>query len=446
MSILRIQLGVILVLALQACSKDMPTPNIVHITADDLGYGELGSFGQKLIKTPHLDQMAADGMRFTQHYAGSSLCNPSRFSYMTGKHAGSTGVTTNGNNILPANTFTVARLMQNTGYHTAIIGKWALGSSKSTGAPLKQGFNYFFGYPNQVSAHNYYPEELVENNQQVHLEGNTTSENAQISDQRTVYAGDLIHNRAMAFLEDNKDQAFYLQLDYNLPHVNNELHEVTGNGFEHPGSGRYAQETWTAAEKSYAEMVSLMDDYIGELIGKLHSLGLAENTLVIFTSDNGPTGVRGRQSLQRFNATSGLRGMKGMLFEGGIRVPMIAWWPGTIEAGSITNDVTTFWDVLPTLADLIGHKPSPKSDGASFAAVLKGQGTMPSERMLYWEINDRKAVRHGDWKWVRHPVGPNSDFLYNIAKDPEEKVNLASISPEMLSQLQAMVGVEATNP
>jgi arylsulfatase A-like enzyme len=419
-------LVLILLLALQSCGGGQPPRNVVHITADDLGYGDLGSFGQELIKTPHLDQLAAEGMRFTQHYAGSALCSPSRYAFFTGKHAGSTG----------------AVAMRRAGYYTGMIGKWALGPVNSSGAPLKQGFDYFFGYADQVTAHNYYPVRLIENYWPVGLPGNILSEQRNIAAEKKTYAAESIQRRAITFLQDNRDKPFYLQLDYNLPHVNNELHALTGNGFEHPGPGRYADKGWTEAEKSYAEMVSLIDDYVGELIAKLHSLGLAKNTLVIFTSDNGPTGVRTRGSLQRFNATGGLRGIKGTLFEGGIRVPMIAWWPGTIKRHSVNNSVTTFWDVMPTLAELIGSEEILETDGESFAGTLRswgwGWGKDPGERLLYWEIDDRKAVRHGDWKWVHHPMKVWGDFLYNIAQDPGETANLATKSPEILARLQSM--------
>lgn len=438
MAISRKHLAAGLLMLLQACSSKQPPFNIIHITADDLGYGELGSFGQKLVLTPNLDQLATEGMRFTQHYAGSSLCNPSRYAFMTGKHAGSTRVVTNRSNILPAETFTIAKLMQNSGYSTGIIGKWALGSASSSGGPLKQGFDYFFGYANQVAAHNYYPEQLVENDNHVNLEGNTLSEDFNIAKDKKVYAPELIHQKSLAFVERNRHRKFYLQLDYNLPHVNNELQKITANGFEHPGIGRYSEENWSMAEKSYAEVVSLMDDYVGELIWKLRSLGLGKKTLVIFTSDNGPTGERSQESLQRFNATGSLKGMKGMLFEGGIRVPMIAWWPGTVPGKASHTNTTTFWDVMPTLAELIDYPQALETDGESFASALRGLGHESIKRVLYWEIGDRKALRSGSWKWVHHPMKSKSEFLYNIVDDPDELTNLAARAPEKLAQLKSM--------
>ena len=423
---------------LQGCSPEVRGPNVIHITADDLGYGELGSFGQTLIATPHLDALAAQGMRFTQHYAGNALCNPSRYAFQTGKHSGTTGVVSNGANTLPAGDMTIAKLMRTAGYFTGVVGKWALGPPSSDGAPLNQGFDYFFGYPTQVAAHNYFPETLMENNRRIRMSGNSASGELNISAVRNVYSAQVIHERALAFIEKYKERPFYLQLDYNLPHVNNELHKMTGNGFEVPGESRYADHDWTIQEKDYAEMVSLMDDYVGELVAKVHNLGIERNTLIIFTSDNGPTGVRGRPSLERFASTAGLRGMKGMVFEGGIRVPMIAWWPGKIAAGASTEEVTTFWDVLPTFAELVGRAELTTGDGHSFAPVMLGHGQMPRERVLYWAVRDRKAVRYGDWKWVHHPMDSRSDFLFNIVDDPNELTNVASKHPEILSRLQHM--------
>ncbi len=423
-----------------ATTFDDSRPNVIHIMADDLGYGDLGTYGQTLIRTPNLDRLATEGMRFTQYYAGSSACNPSRFAFMTGKHAGTTGAVTNGDNRLPLGGMTVARLMQEAGYHTGIIGKWALGDTDTSGAPLKQGFDYFFGYPTQVAAHNYYPEALTENLNKKRLEGNKDSDRPGVAAEKATYAPGIMQARVLAFLKANSRRHFYLQVDFNLPHVNSELHNLRGNGFEHPGSGRYAEEDWTERERSYAEVVSLMDDYVGELVATLRSLGLAENTLLIFSSDNGPAGERSIGSLQRFAAAGPFKGKKGQLFEGGIRVPMIAWWPGTIEAGGTNNAIITSWDVLPTLAELVGSDANFESDGRSFASVLTGGAVLPAERFLYWQIRGQRAVRYGDWKWVRtgHRSPGQQDFLYNMALDSGEKHILAGVEPEQLQRLQGM--------
>ena len=410
--------------------------------ADDLGYGELGSYGQKLIRTPNLDQMSAAGMRFTQYYAGSAACNPSRFAFSTGKHALTTGVITNGENFLPADSVTVGSIMQSAGYATGLIGKWALGDAGTSGEPLKQGFDYFFGYPTQRSAHNYYPEALTENRGSVVLMGNKDSERRLIAAERQTYAPEVMQQQTLAFIRDNSKRNFYLELDFNLPHINSEFHRLTGNGFEIPGAGRYASEAgWTEVDRSYAEMVSLMDDYVGEIVRTLQSLDIAENTLVIFTSDNGPAGERSRESLQRFASAGSFSGWKGRVHEGGIRVPMIAWWPGAIPAGTTNNALITAWDELPTFAELIASTTKIESDGVSFAPLLKGSTDPQEDRFLYWRLNEKVAVRYGDWKWlsIRYDTPLEKNFLYNIALDPSERNNLARSNPEQLHQLQAML-------
>jgi arylsulfatase A-like enzyme len=409
--------------------------------ADDLGYGDLGSFGQVLIRTPHLDRLAHEGMRFTQYYAGSAACNPSRFAFSTGKHAGTTGVTNNGDNRLPPDIMTVGRVMQEAGYRTGVIGKWALGDAGTGGEPLMQGFDYFLGYPTQNSAHNFYPEALTENLGSRVLEGNKDSSHKLVAQARQSYAPEIMQRKALDFIRENSQRRFYLQLDLNLPHVNNELHALLGNGFEHPGEGRYAAKAdWTEQERAYAEMVSLMDDYVGEIIETLHSLGLENNTLVIFTSDNGPAGERTHESLQRFAAVGPLSGRKGSLYEGGIRVPMIAWWPGTIPAGTTSNATVTAWDELSTLAELTDSSAKFESDGMSFAPVLKGASDPGKERFLYWQFRDQVAVRYGDWKFlsVRRNTFFEENFLFNIALDPREINDLAKDNPEKLQQLVDM--------
>lgn len=416
-------------------------PNVIRIMADDLGYGDLGSYGQVLIRTPHLDRLAREGMRFTQYYAGSAACNPSRFAFATGKHAGTTGVTTNRDNRLPPDTMTVGRVMQAAGYRTGLIGKWALGDVGTGGEPLKQGFDYFFGYANQNAAHNYYPETLAEDLGTVALEGNKDSSHNLVAQARQTYAPGIMQRKALDFIRENRQRRFYLQLDLNLPHVNNELHMLRGNGFEHPGEGRYAaQAGWTGQDRAYAEMVGLMDDYVGEIIATLQSLGLENDTLVIFTSDNGPAGERGLGSLQRFAAAGPLNGRKGRLYEGGIRVPMIAWWPGTIPAGTTSNATVTAWDELSTLAELAASSAKFESDGMSFAPLLQGAGDPRKARLLYWHLKDQVAVRYGDWKFlsVRRGTLFEENFLYNIALDPREMNDLANVHPERLRQLGDM--------
>ena len=408
--------------------------------ADDLGYGELGSFGQKLIQTPNIDQLSREGMRFTQYYAGAPLCNPSRYALLVGQHAGTTGVITNGRNELPEGAITIGHVMRAAGYKTGIIGKWALGRPGSVGGPLEQGFDYFFGYENQSDAHNYYPETLTENNSQVTLPGNRESAQHRNASHKVTYAPDVLLERTLSFMARNRHNPFYLQLDYTLPHVNNELQKYSGNGFEHPGENRYAMAGWKDTESSYAELVSILDDYVGEIMAALDSLALNENTIVIFTSDNGPTGVRTLDGLLRFGATGKFKGMKGGLYEGGIRVPMVAWWPGVIQSDSTYGVATTFWDVMPTLTELVDSPLDTETDGISFAKALTNDLTASPERLLYWQLKDRVAARHGSWKWMRVNMGqPNQrDFLFNITLDPGESNNLAKQEPQKLKELQDM--------
>ena len=444
-------LGLLLPVPLLAQNVAVPThsvqlPNVIRIMADDLGYGDLESYGQRLMRTPNLSRMAAEGLRFTQYYAGSAACNPSRFAYMTGRHAGTTGVTTNDSNALPVGAMNVARLMQKAGYTTGIIGKWALGEPGTGSEPLQVGFDYFYGYPTQAAAHNYYPQHLMENRASVALKGNLESQHLLVLPQRQTYAPAVIQQRALAFIKANSGHRFYLQLDINLPHANSELLKSGGNGFEHPGAGRYAsEEGWTEHERSYAEMVSLMDDFVGTILETLRELGIEQNTLVIFTADNGPAGERGAASLERFAASGPLKGIKGELTEGGIRVPMIAWWPGTIAAGQTSNAVIAAWDELPTLAELVNSQTSYYSDGVSFAGVLRGTADVPKKRLLYWRLKNQMAARYGDWKLLclQHNTDSEQIFLYNLASDPAEKNDLSASEPRELHQLLLMTAMLA---
>ena len=370
------------------------------------------------------------------------MCNPARYSFMTGLHAGSTRIIDNGDNALPKNQTGVASTLKAAGYTTAMAGKWSLGGERSPGHPLKQGFDEFFGYAGQMEAHNYFPEKLTRNYRQVRLTGNKESQTPLIAKDRVTYAPGVIQAYAVDFITRNRGQTFYLQYHLNLPHLNNERLKETGNGAEHSGASRYRNADWSPAEQDYAEMVSLIDDYTGELVQTLKTHGLEGNTIVFFTSDNGPTGERTAASLDRFHATAGLKGMKGMLFEGGIRVPLIVWGPGRVPENQLRNEVTTSWDMLATFADLAGTEVKAKSDGMSFASLLTAQGdaNFPSERILFWEVYDRMAIRRGDWKWVRHPVKNSSkqDYLFDLSVDPGEKRDLAKERPDILKELLSL--------
>jgi arylsulfatase A-like enzyme len=416
-------------------------PKIIFILADDLGYGDLGCYGQQTIKTPSLDRMAEEGMRFTQHYAGSTVCAPSRCVLMTGLHSGHCWV--RGNALVPLRPedVTVAELLREAGYTTGIIGKWGLGEPGSTGIPNKQGFDYWFGYLNQRHAHNYYPRYLWRNEEKVVLKNEVTDVNPPggVATKRVEYSHDLFTAEALAFLERNKNKAFFLYLAYTIPHANN---EAGNKGMEVPDYGIYKDKDWPEPQKGRAAMITRLDGDIGKLFAKLKELGLAENTLVMFSSDNGPH-KEGGADPAFFESWGPLRGYKRALYEGGIRVPMIAWWPGKIKTGSVNDHVSAFWDFLPTCADLAGFKTPRDIDGISMLPTLLGQDDKQRKHeYLYWEFHEqgkRQAVRMGDWKGVRLNVAKIPDGpieLYNLRDDLAEKQNVANEHPDIVKRIE----------
>ena len=322
--------------------------NIVFILTDDLGYGDLGCYGQKYIQTPNIDQMAKEGMLFTNHYSGNTVCAPSRCSLMTGLHQGHAYIRGNkpvepmGQLPIPADTKTVAKCLKTAGYKTGLIGKWGLGGPGSEGTPNKQGFDYFFGYLCQRHAHNYYPEFLYRNDKLVTIEGNLVKNKREDGSGQAIkkvqYSHDLFVQEALQFVEQNKNHPFFLYLALTIPHANNEAGD---EGMEVPEYGSYAEKDWPNAEKGKAAMISRMDMDVGRMLKKLKDMQLAQNTLVIFTSDNGPHSEGGVDPAF-FNSSGPFRGIKRDLYEGGIRVPMIAWWPGTIKADTTSNHVSAF--------------------------------------------------------------------------------------------------------
>jgi len=421
-------------------------PNIIFILADDLGYGDLGCYGQQTIQTPNLDRMAAEGMIFTDHYAGTCVCAPSRCSLMTGLHTGHTYIRGNsevqpmGQLPLPAETVTLPKLLKQDGYTTALIGKWGLGGPGSTGTPNKQGFDHFFGYLCQRHAHNYYPEFLFRNGERVPLGNEVKPVNppSGVATKRVQYSHDLFSAAALDFVTRHKRTPFFLYLAYTIPHANNEAGE---NGMEVPSYGPYTGERWPKPQKGHAAMITRMDADIGRLFARLKALGLDKKTLVLFSSDNGPH-KEGGADPEFFNSNGALRGQKRDLYEGGIRVPLIARWPGRIAAGSGTNHVSAFWDFLPTCCDLAGVTPPDGIDGISILPTLLGK---PEEQKkhsyLYWEFHEqgkKQAVRMGDWKAVRLNVAknPNSPIeLYNLKDDLGEEHNASDQHPEITQQI-----------
>jgi arylsulfatase A-like enzyme len=405
-------------------------PNIIFILADDLGYGDLGCYGQETIATPHLDRMAAEGIRFTQAYAGSTVCAPSRCCLMTGKHTGHARVRGNARfPLLPEDT-TVAELLKSAGYRTALIGKWGLGEAHTTGIPNRKGFDTFYGYLNQQHAHNFYPHHLWQNEREVFLIDNW-------GPARRQYSHDLFTARALDYVDKNRHSPFFLYLSYTVPHANNELGRETGDGMEVPDYGPSASKPWKDPLKGFAGMVHRLDRDVGALLDRLKDAGIDDNTVVFFSSDNGPHREGGNDP-DFFRSSGPLRGIKRDLYEGGIRVPTLARWPGKIRAGQVSDQVWSFWDFLPTAAELAGAPAPTGIDGISMAPALLGKPQRNHE-FLYWEFHERgftQAVRMGHWKGVRFGTREPLE-LYNLAEDLGETTNVAARHPGVVAKIEA---------
>jgi arylsulfatase A-like enzyme len=412
-------------------------PNIIFILADDLGYGDLGCYGQKRIDTANIDRLAAEGMRFTDCYAGATVCAPSRSCLMTGTHTGHTRVRGNssptvGRVALRPEDITVAEVLKKAGYRTGLFGKWGLGEANTTGRPTEKGFDEFFGYLNQTHAHSYYPDHLWHNDEQIFLPGN-------LAGGKREYSHDLIAARALEFVRDSKDQPFFLYFALTTPHANNEAGRFLGDGMEVPDYAPYSEENWPTTEKGFAAMVTRMDRDIGRLMALLKALNLDENTIVMFSSDNGPHREGGHEP-EFFGSQGGLRGIKRDLYEGGIRVPSIARWPGKIEAGQTSDQVWAFWDLLPTAAEIAGAQPPAGIDGISMLPAMLGKPQKDHE-YLYWEFFERgfhQAVRKGNWKAVRHGLdGPVE--LYDLDNDLQETRDVASDNAAIVRQMEEIL-------
>ena len=414
-------------------------PNIIFIMADDLGYGDLGCYGQKTIQTPHIDRLAAEGIRFTQVYAGSTVCAPSRCTLMTGKHQGHALVRGNRNPevALRPEDVTVAEVLKSAGYTTALYGKWGIGGPVTSGRPNLKGFDDFFGYLSQWHAHAFYPEHLWENEIERFIRGN-------LGRRQGDYSHDMFTDRALKFLDRKHDKPFFLYLPYTIPHTNNELGRATGDGMEVPDYGSYAEKDWPNPEKGFAAMIERLDRDVGRILDKLRQRGIDENTIVFFTSDNGPHREGGHDP-EFFQSRGPLRGIKRDLYEGGIRVPTLARWPGTIKPGQVSDQVWAFWDVLPTLAELGGATPPSDTDGISMVPALLGK-TQKQHEYLYWEFHERgfrQAVRIGDWKGVRLAKGARIE-LYDLKKDLGEQNNIADQHPGVVSKIERLMQTART--
>lgn len=425
-------------------------PNIIFIMADDLGYGDLGCFGQKVIQTPNLDRMAAQGMRFTDCYAGSTVCAPSRCCLMTGLHTGHALVRGNARLPLRPEDVTVAEVLKQAGYGTAIIGKWGLGEPDSTGIPNRQGFDTWFGYLNQRHAHNYYPSYLWLNeikaelrNEVNHVINGRDRTPGGVATKRLDYSHDLFTRMVLSFLDKQGEKPFFLYVPYTIPHANNEAGK---RGMEVPDFGPYADRDWPDPQKGHAAMITRMDRDIGEIFKSLERLELDKNTIVFFTSDNGPHREGGADPTF-FNSSGPLQGIKRSLHDGGIRVPTIARWPGHVKAGSVSNLPWAFWDFLPTAADLAGAKPPADIDGISIVPTLLGAKGQKRHEFMYWEFHEgggsTQAVRMGDWKAVLQygkPLG-----LFNLRTDIAEAHDVAADHPDVVAKIEAYLKTARTS-
>lgn len=464
-------------------------PNVVFILADDLGYGDLGSFGQARIRTPHLDRLAAGGMRFTRHYSGSPVCAPSRCVLMTGRHSGHALIRDNrdarrvgqggfseGQVPLPAGTRTVASLLKSRGYATGAFGKWGLGPPGSEGDPLALGFDRFFGYNCQRAAHNFYPTSLWDNatlrplrnppfaaHQRLKPGADTNAAAAYEGFTGRDYAPDLIHEQALRFVRENRDRPFFLYLPTTVPHLalqvpDDSLAEYAGKFPETPYPGGRGYLPHRTPRAAYAAMVTRMDREIGRLLDLLRELGLEENTVVIFTSDNGPLyDELGGTDTEFFNSAGGLRGRKGSLYEGGIRVPLIVRWPGHVPAGRSSDRVTGFEDWLPTLLELAGQggEAPTEVDGISLVPTLLGRSQAPRP-FLYREFpayGGQQSIIAGEWKGIRQKLLARAGQaapaagrleLYHLAKDPNETTDVAGQHPEVVARLERLLREQHT--
>ncbi|NQU23033.1 MAG: arylsulfatase [Candidatus Nealsonbacteria bacterium] len=448
-----------------AAEADRP-PNVIYVFADDLGYAELGCYGQKWIKTPHIDRIAAEGIRFTQHYSGNAVCAPSRCCLMTGKHPGHAFIRNNGDpkNLqpirekygwefpgqypIPAAEVTIAEMLKQKGYATGAMGKWGLGHFGTTGDPNRQGFDLFYGFNCQRHAHNHYPRFLWRNDKKEILPGNDRKLDGE------TYSQDKFAEVAMEFVRANKDRPFFLYLPFAIPHLSIQVPEqslaqykgkIPEADYEHHG---YLKHPFPRA--GYAAMISHIDRDIGRLMALLKELELDERTLVIFSSDNGPTYDRlGGSDSEFFESAGEFRGLKGSLYEGGIRVPMVARWPGKIKPGVVSDHISALWDVMPTIAEVTGTTPPAGIDGISFAATLLGQTQKQRQHeYLYWEFGGyggQQAVRMGRFKGIRQNMGrPNNPDplkieLYDLQDDAGETDDVAAEQPDVVAKIRQIM-------
>lgn len=440
-----------LLAGLSACKSTVEkakTPmNVIYILVDDLGYGDLSCYGQQKFQTPNIDRMAAEGMLFTQHYAGCTVSAPSRASLLTGLHTGHTQVRGNreinpeGQEPMSEGTFTIGKLMQEARYTTGIFGKWGLGYPGSVSVPNTMGFDEFYGYNCQRQAHTYYPSHLWHNSEKILFPENDNQG-------RVTYSQDLIHDQALQFIKNNKNKPFFAMLTYTLPHAEMNLpHDSIYQRFENsfdetPYDGSRGYTSVEKPKATFAAMVTRLDMYVGEVLAELTALELDKNTIVFFTSDNGPHREGGAEP-DFFQSYGPLKGTKRDLYEGGIRVPFIAWSPQKIAAGSRNDHVGAFWDMMPTLSELTGTDLYVETDGISLLPTLFSQGEQKEHNYLYWEFHElggRQALLSGNWKLIRQPiVGETVLELYDLNNDLHEDNNLAADNPKKTKELEVLM-------
>ncbi len=424
--------------------------NLIWIMADDLGYGDLGCYGQKVITTPNLDRMASEGLRFTQFYSGATVCAPSRSVLMTGMHHGHTRVRGNAGQKNPIaqalrpEDVTVAKVLHSAGYRTALIGKWGLGDigDAASGLPRKQGFDEFFGYLNQHHAHNHFPDFLWRNEEKIALPNVVVpigEAGGGYATEAKIFADDLFAEEAIKFVNDNRSRPFFLYWSMVIPHANNERSKALKNGAHVPDFGPYADKDWPDPDRGQAAMISRLDSYVGRMMAALKETGLADNTLVIFTSDNGPHN-ESNHDLTRFKPAGPLTGIKRSLTDGGIRVPCIAWWPGTIQGNVESKHVAYFGDWMATAAELAKTKTPDGCDSTSFVPTLIGQyDRQKPHEFLYWEFHEggfkQAAVYQGRWKGIRMGAPDAPVVLYDQHSDIAEKTNVAAEHPEIAAKI-----------
>lgn len=453
-------------------------PNIIYIYADDLGYAELGCYGQQKIRTPNLDQIAREGIRFTQHYTSMPVCAPARCMLLTGKHSGHSYIRGNyemggfadslegGQMPLYPGAFTIGKLLQQSGYQTACIGKWGLGMANTTGSPNEQGFNYFYGYLDQKQAHNYYPTHLWENGVPDRLNNPVIDVHRKLTPETATpeafayyrgndYAIDKMAQKAQTFIRQNKNRPFFLYLPFTAPHASLQAPEAAVNEYvdkfaDRPYLGQQGYASTPYPRATYAAMITYMDKQIGQIMELLKDLKIDDNTLVMFSSDNGAT-FNGGVEAAYFQSVGKLRGLKMDVYEGGIREPMLARWPGKIRAGQITDHVSVQYDLLATLAELVSYKQPLSTDGISFLPTLLSQpGNQKKHPFLYWEYPEKGgqvAIRMGNWKAVKTDLRKNRASpweLYDLSHDVSETQNVAAQHSDLLRQFDTIVAREHT--